>query len=115
MGMLATLNSKVSVYGVKIRNVKITNVKLPKILQQRLRKTMAFKTKMGEIEKTFETRVRVLEDKATKELETIQKTNARKIQEIVGERRCYEIERRDLKEWARDDARRSKGEGKAEF
>jgi regulator of protease activity HflC (stomatin/prohibitin superfamily) len=54
LGMLATLNSKVSVYGVQIRNVKITDVKLPKILQQRLEKTTAFKTKMGEQEKSFE-------------------------------------------------------------
>ena len=96
LGMLATLNSKVSVYRVQIRNVKITDVKLPKILQQRLDKTTAFKTKMGEQEKTFENRVRVLEDEATKELETIRKTNACKIQEIMAERRRYDIERREL-------------------
>ena len=55
-----------------------------------------------------------MEDEATKELETIQKTNARKIQKIVAERRRYEIERQKFKERARGDARRGKGEGKAE-
>lgn len=105
LGMLATLNSKVSPYGVQIMNVKITDVKLPNVLQVRLERTTAFKTKMGELEKTFENRVRVLEDEATKELETIRKTNARKIQEIVAERKRYEIERRELEERAKGDAR----------
>ena len=66
-GMLATLNSKFSAYGIQIRNVKITDVKLPSILQDRLERTTAFKTKMDELEKTFENKVRVLEDEATKE------------------------------------------------
>lgn len=105
VGMLATLNSKINKYGVQIMNVKITDVKLPEVLQVRLERTTAFKTKMGELEKTFENRVRVLEDEATKELETIRKTNSRKIQEIVAERKRYEIERREMEERAKGDAR----------
>lgn len=105
MGMLATLNSKVKPYGVEIRNVKITDVTLPKVLQERLERTTAFKTKMGELEKTFENRVRVLEDEATKELETIRKSNSRKIQEIEAERKRYEIERKEMEERATGEAR----------
>lgn len=105
MGMLSTLNAKMNAYGVQIRNVKITDVKLPAILQERLERTTAFKTKMGELEKTFENRVRVLEDEATKKLETIRKSNARKIQEIAAERKRYEIERQEMQDRAQGEAR----------
>jgi len=105
VGMLATLNSKVTPYGIQIMNVKITDVKLPNELQERLERTTAFKTKMGELEKTFENRVRVLDDEATKELETIRKTNARKIQEIEAERKRFEIERIEMEERAKGEAR----------
>lgn len=105
VGMLATLNSKVNPYGVQIMNVKITDVKLPQVLQERLERTTAFKTKMGELEKTFENRVRVLEDEATKKLETIRRSNAREIQKISAERKRYEIERKEIEERANGDAR----------
>lgn len=105
VGMLQTLNNKTNIYGIQIMNVKITDVKLPRELQLRLEKTTAFKTKMGEQEKSHENRVRVLEDEATKELETIRKSNARKIQEIVAQRNRYEIERREMEERARGEAR----------
>eukprot|EP00592_Proboscia_alata_P026270 CAMPEP_0194447816 /NCGR_PEP_ID=MMETSP0176-20130528/129218_1 /TAXON_ID=216777 /ORGANISM="Proboscia alata, Strain PI-D3" /LENGTH=414 /DNA_ID=CAMNT_0039274719 /DNA_START=21 /DNA_END=1265 /DNA_ORIENTATION=+ len=105
LGMLATLNGKVAPYGIQVMNVKITDVKLPQELQTRLERTTAFKTKMGEQEKTHENRIRVLQDGATKDLETIRKGNARKIQEIVVERKRYEIERREMEEKARGDAR----------
>mmetsp|Transcript_35530 Transcript_35530/g.69959 ORF Transcript_35530/g.69959 Transcript_35530/m.69959 type:complete len:433 (-) Transcript_35530:117-1415(-) len=101
VGMLATLNNKVQPYGVQIMNVKITDVKLPKELQERLERTTAFKTKMEEQEKSHENRMRVLDDKAIEELETIQKTNARKIQEIVAEKQRYVIERREMEEKAK--------------
>mmetsp|Transcript_32007 Transcript_32007/g.95873 ORF Transcript_32007/g.95873 Transcript_32007/m.95873 type:complete len:348 (+) Transcript_32007:280-1323(+) len=105
VGMLSTLNAKCNDYGIQIMNVKITDVKLPPDLQSRLERTTAFKTKMGEQEKSHENRVRVLEDEATKDLETIRKSNARKIQEIVAERKRYEIERREMEERARGEAR----------
>lgn len=105
LGMLSTLNSKVNIYGVQITNVKITDVQLPRELQLRLERTTAFKTKMGEQEKSHENRVRVLEDEATKELETIRKSNARKIQQIVAEQKRYEIERREMEEKAKGEAR----------
>lgn len=104
-GMLATLNSKFISFGVQILNVKITDVGLPTELQQRLEKTTAFKTKMGEQEKSHENRVRVLEDEATQELETIRETNARKIQEISSARDRYAIKRREMEEQARGDSR----------
>mmetsp|Transcript_31007 Transcript_31007/g.37844 ORF Transcript_31007/g.37844 Transcript_31007/m.37844 type:complete len:420 (+) Transcript_31007:126-1385(+) len=104
-GMLLTLNSKVNTYGIQILNVKITDVRLPKALQERLERTTAFKTKMAEQEKTHENRIRVLEDEAAKQLETIRKTNARKIQEIVAERTRYAIKRREMEEQARGEAR----------
>lgn len=105
LGMLSTLNSKVNLYGVQIMNVKITDVKLPSDLQERLEKTTAFKTKMSEQEKIHENRVRVLEDEATRSIETIRKSNARKLQEIVANRKRYEIERREMEETARGKAR----------
>lgn len=105
VGMLSTLNSKVVVYGVQIMNVKITDVTLPPDLQDRLERTTAFKTKMSEQEKSHENRVRVLEDEATRSIETIKKGNARKLQEIEAERLRYDIERREMEESARGKAR----------
>ena len=105
VGMLSTLNSKVKMYGVQIMNVKITDVKLPPDLQDRLERTTAFKTKMSEQEKSHENRVRVLEDEATRSIETIRKSNARKLQEMTAEKKRYEIERREMEETARGHAR----------
>lgn len=105
LGVLTTLNSKVNEYGVQIMNVKITDCQLPRELQLRLERTTTFKTKISEQAKTHENKVRVLEDQAIKELETIRKTNARKIQELKAERRKYEIQRREIEEKARGEAR----------
>lgn len=104
-GMLTTLNAKCNAYGVQILNVRITDVMLPTDLQVRLERTSAFKAKMAEHERKHANRVKILEDEANKELETIRKTNRRKIQEIVAERKRYEIERRELEEKARGEAR----------
>lgn len=105
LGVLATLNSKLSEYGVQIMNVKITDVTLPTELQQRLERTTAFKTRMGEQEKSHENRVRVLEDNNTKELETIRKTIDRKVQELRAEQKRFEIQEREMTEKARGDTR----------
>eukprot|EP00569_Conticribra_weissflogii_P000405 CAMPEP_0171356762 /NCGR_PEP_ID=MMETSP0878-20121228/45886_1 /TAXON_ID=67004 /ORGANISM="Thalassiosira weissflogii, Strain CCMP1336" /LENGTH=415 /DNA_ID=CAMNT_0011862789 /DNA_START=598 /DNA_END=1845 /DNA_ORIENTATION=- len=105
VGMLSTLNSKFQPYGVQIVNVKITDVKLPPDLQDRLEKTTAFKTKMSEQEKSHENRVRVLEDEATRTMEGVRRENARRLQEIVAQRKRYEIERREMEEAARGEAR----------
>ena len=105
LGVLTTLNSKVNQYGVQIMNVKITDCQLPPQLQQRLERTTAFKTKIGEQQKTHENKVRVLEDEAIKELETIRKTNDRKLQELQAERRKYEVIRREKEAKARGEAR----------
>ena len=103
-GMLSTLNVKCSHYGVRIVNVKITDVALPTILQERLEQTTAYKTKLGEQEKIYENKVRVLEDEATKELETIRKTNARKIQVLQAEHARFDIQRQEMEERARGQA-----------
>ncbi len=60
---------------------------------------------MSEQEKSHENRVRVLEDEATRSVETIRKSNARKLQEIEAERMRYDIERREMEESARGRAR----------
>ena len=97
-GMLSTLNSKINSYGVRILHVKITNVVLPQELQDRLEKTTGFKTKLGREEKNHENRVRVFEDEATKGLEIIRKTNARKIQMLKAKQNRYCLERQDMEE-----------------
>lgn len=104
LGVLTTLNSKVNQYGVQIMNVKITDCQLPRELQLRLERTTAFKTKIGEQQKSHENKVRVLEDEAITELETLRKTNGRKIQELQAERRKYEVQRRDMEAKARGEA-----------
>lgn len=70
-----------------------------------MEKTTAFKTKMSEQEKSHENRVRVLQDEATRSIETTRKSNARKLQEIEAERKRYDIERREMEETARGKAR----------
>jgi len=104
-GMKAVLNEKFGRYGVIIRAVKVTDVVLPQALQTRLQETTAFKTKMGETEKVHENKVRVLKDSAILELETIRKSNARRVQEIKAERQRYEIERHELEITANGQAR----------
>jgi regulator of protease activity HflC (stomatin/prohibitin superfamily) len=105
LDMFTTLNNKISTfYGVRCLNVKITDVRLPVDLQNRLEKTTAFKTKLSEQEKTHENRVRVLDDEATKELETIRKTNSRNIQIIEAENARFKLERQIMEERARGDA-----------
>jgi len=104
-GMLSTLNSKINCYGVRIINVKITDVVLPQQLQDRLESTTAFKTRLGEEEKNHENRVHVLQDEATKGLETILKSNARKIQMLKAEQSRYSLERREMEEKARGEAK----------
>uniref|UniRef100_A0A7S1BD26 Band 7 domain-containing protein n=3 Tax=Corethron hystrix TaxID=216773 RepID=A0A7S1BD26_9STRA len=107
VGMLATLNSKVQAYGVQIMNVKITDVKLPRELQERLERTTTFKTKMEEQEKSHENKLRIVEDEAITELETILKTNSRKLQEVEAEKQRFVIEQREMEE-------RAKGAGRVQ-
>mmetsp|Transcript_17605 Transcript_17605/g.26684 ORF Transcript_17605/g.26684 Transcript_17605/m.26684 type:complete len:413 (-) Transcript_17605:409-1647(-) len=90
-GMLKTLKRKIKPYGVDILHVKITDVALPTDLQNRLESTTAYKTKLGEEEKTYENKVRILEDEATKELETVKRSNARKIQVIKAEQARFDL------------------------
>eukprot|EP00815_Leptocylindrus_aporus_P006119 CAMPEP_0116062486 /NCGR_PEP_ID=MMETSP0322-20121206/7788_1 /TAXON_ID=163516 /ORGANISM="Leptocylindrus danicus var. apora, Strain B651" /LENGTH=432 /DNA_ID=CAMNT_0003547803 /DNA_START=127 /DNA_END=1425 /DNA_ORIENTATION=+ len=103
--MKAVLNEKFARYGVQILFVKVTDVKLPMELMDRLESTTAFKTKMGETEKTHENKVQILRDKAILDIETIRKTNGRMVQEIQAEKERYEIERKEMESVARGEAK----------
>lgn len=103
-GMLETLNSKCEHYGVRILNVKVTDVALPHELQKRLETTTTYKTKLSEQEKIHENRVRVMEDEATNEMETISKTNARNRQVLQAEHHRYDIQQKEMEERARGEA-----------
>jgi regulator of protease activity HflC (stomatin/prohibitin superfamily) len=117
LGILTTLNLKASRYGVQIMNVKITDCRLPRMnvkitdcrlpreLQLRLERTTAFKTKLSEQSKQHENAVRVLEDEAITELDTIRKPNDRRIQELQAELKKYMIQRRKWEEKARGETR----------
>jgi len=105
LGVLSTLNSKFNKYGVQIMNVKITDCQLPSELQQRLERTTAFRTKLDEKAKTFENTARVLEDKATTELQTLRKKNARRIQFIQAEQKKYTVQLREMEEKAKGELR----------
>eukprot|EP00816_Leptocylindrus_hargravesii_P007862 CAMPEP_0196825052 /NCGR_PEP_ID=MMETSP1362-20130617/92831_1 /TAXON_ID=163516 /ORGANISM="Leptocylindrus danicus, Strain CCMP1856" /LENGTH=430 /DNA_ID=CAMNT_0042205421 /DNA_START=506 /DNA_END=1798 /DNA_ORIENTATION=+ len=105
LGMLSTLNSKTAAFGVQVMNVKITEVVLPRELWQRLERTTAFKTKLGEQEKTHENRVKVLQDEHVKTIQTINKENDRKIQNVKAEQQRFVIERREMEEKALGEAR----------
>lgn len=105
LGMLSTLNQKTAPYGIQILNVKITEVVLPVDLWKRLERTTAFKTKLGEQEKTHENRVKVMNDAHMTDLQTIEKENARKIQNIKAEQQRFEIERRENEDRALGAAR----------
>mmetsp|Transcript_15789 Transcript_15789/g.18005 ORF Transcript_15789/g.18005 Transcript_15789/m.18005 type:complete len:409 (+) Transcript_15789:114-1340(+) len=103
--MISILNEKCNRYGVQITNVNVENIVLPEELQLRLERISSLKEKMKENEKIQEKKLRALEDDAEKELETIRKSNARKLQEIIAERKLYEIERRELEEKAKGESR----------
>uniref|UniRef100_A0A7S2V726 Band 7 domain-containing protein n=1 Tax=Fibrocapsa japonica TaxID=94617 RepID=A0A7S2V726_9STRA len=112
-GVMASLNGQCKPYGVEIMNVKITEVYLPDVLQERLERTTAFRTKMEEAEKSHENRLVVLTDTATQELEVIKKTNARKLQELNAEIRRHQIEVTEMMEAARGRAQVNEVEAKS--
>ena len=106
LGMLTTLNQRTASYGIQILNVKITEVILPRDLWQRLERTTAFKTKLGEQEKTFENKVKVMNDEHVTKLQSIERENARKIQNLTAEQeRFTSAERREMEEKAIGQAR----------
>ena len=67
-------------------------MKLPVELQTRLERTTAFKTKIEEAEKSHETRKFVMRDEAEQQIETIRKTNSRRIQELEAEINRFNID-----------------------
>ena len=94
-GMLANLHRKFMPYGVQIKNVKITEAALPRNLAQTLEQTTTFKTRIAEVAKKHENALRVLQDEATQELETIIRGNQRREQDLTAQCTRYEIEHRE--------------------
>jgi hypothetical protein len=94
--MLDNLKSKVGEFGVRMMNVKVTNVMLPNELQERLEKTTTFQTKIEEASKHQENTVLLLENDCNKQIESIRKSNLRKLQDLSAECNRFEIEMREM-------------------
>jgi regulator of protease activity HflC (stomatin/prohibitin superfamily) len=94
--MLDNLKSKVAVFGVRMMNVKVTNVMLPRELQERLEKTTTFQTKIEEASKHQENTVLILENDCNKQIESIRKSNLRKLQDLSAECNRFEIEMKEM-------------------
>ena len=93
--MLANLSRKFSPYGVQIKNVKITESALPRQLAQTLEQTTTFRTRIAEVAKKHENAIRVLQDEAEQKLETIDRTNHRREQDLTAQCARYEIEHKE--------------------
>jgi len=94
-GMLANLSRKFAPYGVQIKNVKITESALPRHLAQTLEQTTTFRTRIAEVAKKHENALRVLQDEAAQQLETIVRTNHRREQDLTAQCARYEIEHKE--------------------
>ena len=94
-GMLASLSRKFQPYGVLIKNVKITESALPKSLAQTLEQTSTFRTRIAEVAKKHENALRVLQDEASQQLETIIRNNQRRDQDLTAQCARYEIEHKE--------------------
>ena len=103
--MLSILSDKCYTYGVEIINVKIDTIELPTELQSQLERITIIRAKIKDSEKVHQIKMRTLEGEAEKEWITIRKSNARKVQEIVAERKRYEIERRLIEGKAKGESR----------
>lgn len=94
-GMLGSLSRKFSPYGVQIKNVKITETRLPLALARLLEETTTFRTRISETAKKHEATIRKLADDASKELESLMRTNQRREQDLTAACAKYEIEHRE--------------------
>lgn len=95
-GMLATLSRKFNAFGVTIKTVKITEVRLPRNLAETLEQTTTFKTKIGEVAKKHENTVRVLQDEASQELETVVRHQARRKQDLEAKCTKYHYQNKEV-------------------
>merc|ERR1719424_1691681 len=95
-GMLASLSKKFFLYGVQVKNVKITDVALPRELSSLLEQTTTFRSRIAEIAKKHENSIRVLQDEASQALESIERTNARRKQDLLAQCLKYEIEHKEI-------------------
>lgn len=96
--MLENLRTKVMGYGVRMMNVKVTNVRLPIELQERLEKTTTFQTKIEEAAKKQENTVLMLENDCNKQIESLRKSNLRRLQELQAECSRFEIEMKEMED-----------------
>jgi len=95
LGMLTNLSRKFLPYGVQIKNVKITESALPVSLARMLEQTTTFRTRISEVAKKHENALRVLQDEAAQQLETIVRTNHRREQDLTAQCARYEIEHKE--------------------
>merc|ERR1719267_339341 len=93
--VLASLSRKFAPYGVQIKNVKITESALPRSLALTLEQTTTFRTRIAEVAKKHENALRVLQDEASQQLETIIRTNHRREQDLTAQCARYEIEHKE--------------------
>jgi hypothetical protein len=112
-GMLANLSKKFAPYGVQIKNVKITESALPRSLAQTLEQTTTFRTRIAEVAKKHENSLRVLQDEASQQLETIIRTNQRREQDLIAQCTRYEIEHKEKVDEAMGAARVQEIENKS--
>ena len=94
-GMLGSLSRKFVPYGVQVKNVKITETRLPAQLAKLLEETTTFRTRISETAKKHEATIRKLADDASKELESLMRTNQRREQELTASCARYEIEHQE--------------------
>lgn len=99
-GMLGSLSRKFAPYGVQIKNVKITETRLPASLAKLLEETTTFRTRIAETAKKHEATIRKLADEASKELESLMRSNQRREQDLTAACAKYEIEHREKLEEA---------------
>ena len=70
---------------MQVKNVKITDVALPRELSSLLEQTTTFRSRIAEIAKKHENSIRVLQDEASQALESIERTNARRKQDLLAQ------------------------------
>ncbi len=103
--LLSILNEKCNSYGVEIIEVKVPKLNLPIELQQQLERIAVLQTTIKDNVKIHESKLRTLKGDAEKEMESMRKLNARRVQEIIAERKRFEIEGKILEEKAKGESR----------
>ena len=78
-------------------NLRVVHqVRLPRNLAETLEQTTTFKTKIGEVAKKHENTVRVLQDEASQELETVVRHQARRKQDLEAKCTKYHYQNKEV-------------------